>query len=320
MNTAASPLPHTIDYPDGITAIDTDYFRKQLDASHLIVEKDRAAFVDTGTTHSVPNLLRVLDARGVQRHMVDYIFLTHIHLDHAGGAGALAAALPNARVVVHPRGAAHLADPAKLIAGTRAVYGDERYQQLYGDIVPIAADRLVTTEDGTKLKLGKRIFEFLHTPGHALHHHVIYDHVASGVFTGDTFGLSYREFDVRGREFVMPTTTPTHFDPDQLHHSIDRILALKPKAAFLTHYGRVTDLERLGRDLHAGVCAFVDIARRHAREPDRDVRIRDDMFRWLSVQLDSHGYDGDLATRHALLDVDVELNVQGLVHWLDRGR
>lgn len=320
MQGASQSLKPTIDYADGISAVDTDYLRPYLDASHLIVEKGRAAFVDTGTTHCVPNLLRALEAKGVARDAVDWIFLTHIHLDHAGGAGALAQALPNAKVVVHPRGVQHLAEPAKLIAGTKAVYGEERYTQLYGEILPIPAERIVATDDGAKLTLGKRTFEFLHTPGHALHHHVIHDHGAKAVFTGDTFGLSYRDFDVNGRAFIMPTTTPTHFDPDQLHASIDRIVATKAKAAYLTHYGRVTELERHARELHAGVRAYVEMAQRHQYDPNRDQLIRNDMFRWLSVQLDTHGYDGDLAARHALLDMDVELNVQGLVHWLDRSR
>jgi glyoxylase-like metal-dependent hydrolase (beta-lactamase superfamily II) len=316
----STALPHTLEYPYGITAIDTDYWRPRLDASHLIVEKGRAAFVDTGTTHCVPNLLAVLADKGVAPEAVEFVFLTHIHLDHAGGAGALAARLPNAKVVVHPRGAPHLIAPEKLIAGTKAVYGEAKYAELYGEIVPIPAERVIVVEEGQVLKIGTREFAFLHTPGHALHHYVMHDRGANAVFTGDTFGLSYREFDVAGREWIMPTTTPTQFDPDQLHHSVDRILALKPKAAFLTHYGRVTDLERLGRDVHAGIRAFVEIARRHEHAQDRYSCIRDDLFRWLSVSLDAHGYDGDLATRHALLDADVDLDAQGLVVWLDRGR
>jgi glyoxylase-like metal-dependent hydrolase (beta-lactamase superfamily II) len=316
----STALPHMLEYPNGITAIDTEYWRPRLDASHLIVEKGRAAFVDTGTTHCVPNLLAVLGAKGIAPEAVDYIFLTHIHLDHAGGAGALAARLPNAKVVVHPRGAPHLIAPEKLIAGTKAVYGEAKYAELYGEIVPIPAERVIVVEEGQVLKLGTREFAFLHTPGHALHHYVMHDRGANAVFTGDTFGLSYREFDVAGREWIMPTTTPTQFDPDQLHHSVDRILALAPAAAFLTHYGRVTDLERLGRDVHAGIRGFVEIARRHEHAQDRYSCIRDDLFRWLSVSLDAHGYDGDLATRHALLDADVDLDAQGLVVWLDRGR
>jgi glyoxylase-like metal-dependent hydrolase (beta-lactamase superfamily II) len=306
------------DYGDGISAVDTEHLRPQLDASHLIVHGGRAAFVDTGTTLAVPLLLAALAHKGVAPEAVDWVFLTHIHLDHAGGAGALLRHLPNARAVVHPRGAAHLADPAKLIAATRRVYGEEFYARVYGEIVPIAPERIVVTEDGSRLALAGRTFEFLHTPGHALHHYVIVDREAGGVFAGDTFGVSYRDLDVAGREFVMPATTPPHFDPEQLHASTDRILAVRPRAVFLTHYGRVSDLARLGRDLHAGIDAFVELARRHARDPERTARMTEDLFRWLSAALDAHGFDPDPARRHELLDLDVDLDVQGLDAWLNR--
>ena len=306
------------DYADGISAIDTRYWRAQLDASHLLVHQGRAAFVDTGTSHSVPLLLAALAAKGIAPEAVDWVFLTHVHLDHAGGAGALMERLPNARAVVHPRGAAHLADPAKLIAGTKLVYGEARYAQLYGEVRPIAAARIVTTEDGTRLALAGRDFEFLHTPGHALHHYVIVDRAAQAVFSGDTFGISYREFDVAGRAFVMPTTTPPHFDPQQLHASIDRILAVRPRQVFVTHYSRVGEVERLGAELHEGVRAFAALARHYAAAPDRAQAMREALFDWLSAALDRHGYPGDLGARHALLDADVELDVQGLLVWLER--
>ena len=105
-------------HPDGITAVDTEYVRAGLAASHIIAHEGRAAFVDTGTTHSVPQLLSALEELGLARDAVDYVILTHVHLDHAGGAGQLMRALPQARAVIHPRGAPHMIDPAKLIAGS----------------------------------------------------------------------------------------------------------------------------------------------------------------------------------------------------------
>jgi glyoxylase-like metal-dependent hydrolase (beta-lactamase superfamily II) len=306
------------DYGDGISAVDTEYLRPRLDASHLIVHGGRAAFVDTGPAPAVPLLLAALAQQGVATEAVDWVFLTHIHLDHAGGAGALLRHLPNARAVVHPRGAAHLAEPSKLIAGTKQVYGEAAYARLYGEIVPIAPARIVVTEDGSRLALAGRTFEFLHTPGHALHHYVIVDRDSGGLFSGDTFGISYRDFDVAGREFVIPATTPTHFDPEQLHASIDRILGVAPRAVYMTHYGRVTDIARLGRDLHAGIDAFVALARRHERDRLRTARMGEDMFQLLSEALDAHGFDPDPARRHQLLDADVDLNVQGLDAWLNR--
>ncbi|HXQ30698.1 MAG TPA: MBL fold metallo-hydrolase [Steroidobacteraceae bacterium] len=311
-------FPPIIDYGDGISAVDTLYMRPHLDASHLIEHGGRAAFVDTGTALAVPPLLAALEHKGIAAEAVDWVFVTHIHLDHAGGAGALMRHLPNARAVIHPRGAAHLADPSKLIAATKRVYGEDFYARLYGEIVPIAPERIVVTEDGSRLALAGRTFEFLHTPGHALHHYVIVDLDTDGVFAGDNFGVSYREIDVDGRAFVMPATTPPHFDPEQLHASTDRILSVRPRAVYLTHYGRVTDLARLGRDLHAGIDAYVELARRHERDPMRTARMTEDLFRWVSAALDAHGFDPDPARRHRLLDMDVELDVQGLDVWLSR--
>ncbi|MBT8098503.1 MAG: MBL fold metallo-hydrolase, partial [Gammaproteobacteria bacterium] len=233
----------------GIHAIDTGYVRPRLDASHLLVDSGRAAFVDTGTSHSVPRLLQTLRDNDLDRGDVDYIFLTHIHLDHAGGAGALARELPNAQVVVHPRGARHMVDPSKLIAGTIAVYGEDRYRELYGELVPIAAGRIVESTDDSVLTVGGRQLRLIDTPGHALHHYSLIDEAHALAFTGDTFGVSYRETDTAAGPFIFPTTTPVHFDPGQLHDSIDRIMSYEPASVLLTHYSRVDDTSRLASEL-----------------------------------------------------------------------
>jgi glyoxylase-like metal-dependent hydrolase (beta-lactamase superfamily II) len=306
------------DYGDGITAIDTAHVRPWLDASHLIVEHGRGAFVDTGTTHALPHLLAALAAQGLAPEAVDWVFLTHIHLDHAGGAGALLEQLPNARVVVHPRGAPHLVDPARLVAATRAVYGEDAYLRLFGRIAPVPAERILCAADGFTAELAGRRFEFLHTPGHALHHCAIVDQATGGVFSGDTFGVSYRDFDVAGREFVFPATTPTQFDPEQLHASVDRILGRAPRAVYLTHYGRVTDVARLGADLHRDIAEFVAIAQRRAGQADAERAMRADVFEYLSARLEAHGFVADAAHRHALLDLDIDINVAGLAAWCAR--
>jgi glyoxylase-like metal-dependent hydrolase (beta-lactamase superfamily II) len=306
------------DFRAGITAIDTDYVRPGLAAAHLVVDSGRAAFVDTGTTLSLPNLLDALAQKNLAPADVDWVLTTHVHLDHAGGAGALMRELPNARCAVHPRGARHLAEPSKLIAGSIAVYGEERYYALYGEIVPIDEDRLFVPADGAHVTLGTRVLELIHTPGHALHHYCIVDRDHELIFSGDTFGISYRDFDVDGRAFIFPTTTPVHFDPDALCASVDRLMSYEPQSIFLTHYAEVRDLPRLSRQMKERVRAFADLGRRYASAPDRASKLRNGMFALLGGWLDEHGFPRDDAKRHHLLDDDVELNCQGVEHWLDR--
>src|SRR6186713_2213283 len=140
----------------GIHVVDTGFHRPRYDAAYLIVEKGRAAFIDTGTNHAVPRLLAALDLVGLAPEAVDMVIPTHVHLDHAGGAGLLMQQLPRARLVVHPRGARHLIDPAQLVAGATAVYGQEEMDRSYGTLVGVAAERVVTTADGMTLALAGR--------------------------------------------------------------------------------------------------------------------------------------------------------------------
>jgi glyoxylase-like metal-dependent hydrolase (beta-lactamase superfamily II) len=302
----------------GVIAIDTEFVRPRMDASYLIIDDGHAAFVDTGTYFSVPNLLAALAAQDLDVDAVDYILLTHIHLDHAGGAGRLAAALPRARVLVHPRGAAHIIDPSMLIGATKAVYGEARFAEEYGEISSIPAQRVDTAEDGLRIQVGRRTLELFHTPGHAMHHLCIVDRDTAEVFTGDTFGLSYRELDTAAGEFIFPTTSPSQFDPQQLHASVDRILGYKPNKAYLTHYSGVRHMDRLGVDLHADIDAFVRIARSVAHAPDRTLRMQPMLFDHLSARLATHGFTGAAAQRHAILDTDIALNAAGLHSWLGR--
>jgi glyoxylase-like metal-dependent hydrolase (beta-lactamase superfamily II) len=307
-------------HPDGITAIDTEYMHPGLAAAHVITHAGRAAFVDTGTNHSVPRLLAALDVLGIARDAVDYVILTHVHLDHAGGAGRLMQALPQARAVLHPRGAPHMIDPAKLIAGSKAVYGEDIYRELYGELVPIPAERVVTTQDGQRLSLAGRELQFVHTPGHALHHHAIVDLAHRSIFTGDTFGLSYRELDTENGAFIVPTTTPTQFDPEQLVASMDRLLGYEPQALYLTHYSRVTDVPRLAELLKLQIRQFVTIARSHHDDANRHEAISADMRAlWLEL-LRRHGCKLPEARIDEVLGTDLQLNTQGLIAWLDRER
>jgi len=312
------PTPRLFPHRDGITAVDTEYVHPGHAAAHIVQQGERAAFVDVGTNDSVPYLLAALDTLGIARAAVDYVLLTHVHLDHAGGAGRLMRELPNATAVLHPRGAPHMIDPAKLIAGSKAVYGEERFRRLYGELVPIPAQRVHVTQDGDRLSLAGRKFEILHTPGHALHHQAFVDLTHACIFTGDTFGLSYRELDSPHGAFIVPTTTPTQFDPEQLIASVDRLLSYSPEAMYLMHFSRVTDVPRLGESLKGQIRELARIAERCAANPDRATAIRTamaDLWRELASR---HGCPLEPGRVLALLAGDLELNTQGLIAWLER--
>lgn len=314
-------MQNLIAHPDGIHAVDSGYSRPQLAAVHIIIDEGRVAIIDTGNNAAVPRVLAALGALGVAPDAIDWVILTHIHLDHAGGAGSLMCALPSAKLVVHPRGVRHMLDPTRLWEGTAAVYGAERAFELYGTLVPVDADRVVPATEGMELALGGRTLRIFDTPGHALHHIAIWDERARAFFTGDTFGVSYREFDVGDRAFAVPTTTPTQFDPDAMHASIDRLLAMQPEAMYLTHYSRITDVQRIGSDLHRLIDTMVAVAR--AARGDgvaRHVEILAGLEQVIREEANRQNWAVDEETSLELLRTDLDLNAQGLGVWLDRER
>ena len=309
---------HT-DYESGISAIDAEYLRPGLAAVHLLVEGDQAAIIDTGVNASVPGVLEVMRQKRLRPEQVAYVIVTHVHLDHAGAAGEMMRLFPSARLVVHPRGARHMIDPARLVAGSKAVYGEEKFHQTYGEIAPVPAERVIEAPHEFTLDLNGRPLRFLDTPGHARHHFCVFDEVSGGMFTGDTFGLSYREFDVAGREFILPTTTPVQFEPEAAHASINLIMSHRPVAAYLTHYGRIGQLQRLADTLHRMLDDFVDLARnvRDAGQA-RHGLLTEILQGYLLERLDEHGVRMEREKVLALLANDIELNAQGMGVWLDK--
>lgn len=302
----------------GIHAVDTGFHRDDFDAAYLIVQDGRAAFVDTGTNFSVPRLLAALEALGVARDHVDWVIPTHVHLDHAGGVGALMRELPRAQVLVHPRGARHLVDPSALYAGALAVYGQAEMDRNYGTLVPVEASRVLTSTDGGRVTLAGRALETIDTPGHARHHHCIWDEASRGWFTGDTFGLSYREFDSPAGAWILPTTTPVQFEPEALQASIARLMAREPQCMYLTHYGRVTDVPRLAGLLLAQLEQLVSRARALQHAPQRTQALREAVLEVHLSSLAAHGCPMPREQAQSLLELDVTLNVQGIEAWLDR--
>jgi hydroxyacylglutathione hydrolase len=306
------------DYGEGVTALDALYERPRLNAVHVVVERGRAAIIDTGTALCAQRVLDLLKTKGVGREAVDYVILTHVHLDHAGGAGQLMSLCPNAVLTVHPRGARHMIDPSRLMGATVDIYGAEATERIYGKVLPVPQHRILDTPEGTAVSLAGREFRFFDAPGHARHHVVLRDARTGHIFAGDTFGLSYRELDRDGRQFSFPTTSPSQFDPPALHRSIERMLSLEPEAIYVTHFGQLREVRRLAGDLHRLIDAHAELALKYANSGaqrhgnlTRGVR---DLVRAEAVR---QGWSLPENDALEVFKLDIELNAQGLEAWLD---
>ncbi|HEY1693790.1 MAG TPA: MBL fold metallo-hydrolase [Polyangiaceae bacterium] len=291
-------------------------------AAYLRVAGDECAFVETHTTHAQPRLLAALAEHGLRPEQVRWIVVTHAHLDHAGGAGALLARCPNATLLAHPRAARHLVDPARLVASATQVYGAARFAELYGHIEPAPAARVRALEDGATFDLGDATLRVHHTAGHAKHHFVVDDPATGSVYTGDAFGLVYPALQARGR-FALASTSPTDFDAAEARASIDRIVALGEKSACLTHYDAVDDVAAVG----AQVRAWVDRSEGWLAEATRSDAPLADLTRELQAKIRA-AIDEESTRRglgfgdseKKLLTLDVDLNAQGIAFVADRAR
>jgi len=305
------------EYPGGILAIDSGQVRSEMAACYLLEAGEHVAIIEAGSNHSADRILEVLTKRGWDYAAVSHVIVTHVHLDHAGGAGKLLQILPNASLVVHPYGARHMIDPSKLEAGTRVVFGDKEFDEMYGSLIPVAEDRMIIVQDGDELCVGKRQLRFIDTPGHARHHFCVWDEQTRGWFTGDTFGLSYRDLDTAKGPMVFPITTPIQFDPPALRASVQRLMQADPLYLYLTHFGRVTATPQFAEQMLAGVNTLEDIALRHENDSDRTNRIQQEQKAWLFALCREHGVT---LTDEQLNDVvwdDIVLNTQGMEFWLD---
>jgi glyoxylase-like metal-dependent hydrolase (beta-lactamase superfamily II) len=292
--------------------------RPGLAASYLLLDGGEAAFIDCGTYHSVPILLNALKAINVAPEQVRYVIPTHVHLDHAGGAGGLLERLPVAKLVVHPRGLRHMIDPGKLHASAISVYGESEFQRMFGDLVPVPAERAFAVEDEFELTLGSRSLKFIYSPGHAKHHFCILDSASHGMFTGDSFGLVYPELDGSEGPFILPTSTPIQFDPDTWLMTLERMLSFAPDRMYLTHFGPVDDIERLADQLRYDLYRYMQIGRERALATDRLDQLREQLMQYTLERLAARSSRCPASRARELLAMDIDLNARGLDMWLER--
>jgi glyoxylase-like metal-dependent hydrolase (beta-lactamase superfamily II) len=225
-----------------------------------LIRGDRPCLVETGTAPSAPLVRDALAALGVGPADLATVVVTHIHLDHAGGAGDIARMFPEAEIVVHERGARHLADPELLMASARMVYGDE-LDKLFGVLAPTPADRIRAVERRGVVDLGGgRQLESHYSPGHAKHHVGLIDSLSGDLYVGDAAGIYIQETgDMR------PATPPPDFDLDVALESLRMFAALQPTRLLFSHYGPVEAVDETLERSAAEIRLWVDETRRARR-------------------------------------------------------
>ncbi len=296
-----------------LVTIDCDYVGPEIACAYLRIEGDECAFIEANTSRATPRLLDALARAGKAPEDVRWIIVTHVHLDHAGGAASLMRACPNATLLAHPRAARHLIDPARIIAGATAVYGEARFRELYGEIQPIDAARVRSLDDGARVPFGAAELTFLHTRGHANHHFVVHDPAADTVFTGDAFGLVYPRLQRRGL-LAFPSTSPTDFDADAALASIARIVGLGTSTVALTHFG----VHREVRELADQVRAWLYLSARLVEAGGHAAELEAELVGEMERVAEERGMPLD-ADDLRLLSLDLGLNAQGLAHAASRG-
>lgn len=305
-----------------IETIDCDYTMPRYACAYLLIHEGRAAFVENNTVHAVPRMLEALARHGLSPEAVDWCIITHVHLDHAGGSSALMRACPNATLVAHPRAAPHVIDPSKLVSSARAVYGEARFAELYGDIQPLDPNRVKVMEDGESLELGGRPLHFLHTRGHANHHFVVHDPEAQAVFTGDAFGIAYPDLQTGGL-FVFPSTSPTDFDGPLAREAVERIVATGARTAYLTHFGPITELERgaaqLKQTLEHSEALMEEAYASDAPDEALEARIAGPLRAHFMSRMEAEGAPRSPENLERIR-LDLELNAQGLAFAANKKR
>lgn len=282
-----------------------------------VIEEAELTLIETGPSPSVPYIREGLAKLGYSMDQVKYVIVTHIHLDHAGGAGLFLQECPNAKVVVHPKGARHLIDPSRLISGARGVYG-EQFDSLFDPIVPVPQDRLVIKEDGDTLAIGPNcVLEFLDSPGHAKHHFSIYDPVSNGMFTGDTAGVHYPQLMKEGIELYLPSTSPNQFDPDEMLHSIGRYREKSVDRIYFGHFGMTENVEEVYRQVIEWLPVFVAEGEQILEGRQGSGELTESLMIRVRDHLHSFGVP-DNHDVYQIINVDLQVCSMGILDYLQK--
>ena len=276
--------------------------------SYLLAGEHELAIIDPGPGSTYEALLAAIQEAGFAPQEVTHILLTHIHLDHAGATGTLLHHMPRAQVYVHSKGAPHLLDTSKLIASSERIYG-ERMQQLWGNIEPVAQERLHILEDGAILNIADRRLEVHHTPGHAIHHVIFFDVHSGNLFAGDVAGVR-----LQGIDYVRPPTPPPDLDLEAWFSSIDKIKQLRPDILYLGHFGPTRYSAQHFGHLREKLISWGDIVLRAMREGKSEEEILPLLIAQTEPELKRCARDGHVLARYEIA-TNYAMTVQGYMRY-----
>lgn len=305
---------------DHLYSIDTnDLGLKNRTTSYIIVD-DKIALIETSASPSIPYILNALEELHIKPSDIDYLILTHIHLDHAGGAGVMMKYCPNATVLVHPKGVRHLVDPSRLIASARSVYG-ENFDAIFGEILPIQEKQLYAIGDREIIRLGSSTLTFYYTKGHANHHISIHESLTNGMFVGDTTGVYYP--DMTGEEFdvILPSTSPNQFDPNLMEDSIQLFEKIKPNVLYFGHYGSYTHPQFAYAEVRRYLPIFMDAGRQTMKEETdftkQVQRTEEILTNSIFAELQTKGLSKDHPV-FKIIPLDLAVSAMGIIDYLSK--
>ncbi|MFC4024810.1 MBL fold metallo-hydrolase [Oceanobacillus longus] len=282
-----------------------------------VINEEHLTLVETGPSPSIKYIKAGLSDLGHSLDEVRYIIVTHIHLDHAGGAGLLIRECPNAKIIVHPRGARHLADPKNLAAGARAVYG-ESFSELFDPIIPVSEDRLLIKGEGDTLEIGPEcILEFWDTPGHAKHHLSIYDPVSNGMFTGDTVGVRYEQLLLDGVQLFLPSTSPNHFNPNDMEASINRIRDKKLNRIYFGHFSMTEEVDEALNQVSGWLETYMEVGEQAAIEGRGYDTISQRLLEKVRIHLREKGIEDEHEV-YILINLDLQVGALGIIDYFKK--
>ena len=284
-----------------------------------IIKGEKNVIIETGPSPSNQQILKALQSLQIKPAQIDAILVTHIHLDHAGGAGLLMKQCPNATLFVHQRGRDHLINPNRLISSARAVYAD-LFESYFDPILPIEEQRIKSYQEMEDFELGAgRKLEILNTPGHALHHVVIYDPESNGIFSGDAAGIYFRSlYEQHSIHFAVPSTSPTQFDPKSMEDSLRQMISLNPEKIYFTHFGMVKPAIPQLQMVLGLITFFGEECVKYYQENRSLEQLTRLIKNTLYTRLEKLGVSRNSPVI-ASLDLDIMLNAQGVVAYVKRG-